>query len=50
MEGLILSPETKYTVIVTEKPSVAQEYKKVLNIKPTEKTDGYIKGYNIPSF
>lgn len=41
-----MSPATKYTVIVTEKPSVAQEYKKVLNVNTTEKTDGYIKGYS----
>lgn len=34
------------TIIITEKPSVAQEYKKVLGVKPTEKTDGYIEGYS----
>lgn len=33
-------------IIITEKPSVAQEYKKVLNIKPSEKTDGYVEGYS----
>ena len=32
------------TIIITEKPSVAQEYKKVLQIKPAGKTDGYIEG------
>lgn len=34
------------TIIITEKPSVAQEYKKVLGIKPSDKTDGYIEGYS----
>lgn len=31
-------------IIITEKPSVAQEYKKVLKVNQTEKTDGYIQG------
>lgn len=31
-------------IIVTEKPSVAQEYKKVLKVSPKGKTDGYIEG------
>ena len=31
-------------VIITEKPSVAQEYRKVLKISPDSKTDGYIEG------
>ena len=34
------------TIIITEKPSVAQEYKKVLGVKPSEKTDGYVEGYS----
>ncbi len=34
------------TVFITEKPSVAQEYKKVLGVTPNEKTDGYIEGYS----
>ena len=33
-------------IFITEKPSVAQEYKKVLKVSPTEKTDGYIEGYS----
>lgn len=33
-------------VFTTEKPSVAREYAKVLKIKQTEKTDGYIEGYS----
>ena len=34
------------TIIITEKPLVAQEYKKVLGVKPSEKTDGYVEGYS----
>ena len=34
------------TIIITEKPSVAQEYKKVLGIKQNGKTDGYVEGYS----
>lgn len=33
-------------IITTEKPSVAQEYKKVLQIDQKEKTNGYIEGYS----
>ena len=34
------------TIFITEKPSVAQEYRKVLQIQSHEKTDGYIEGYS----
>lgn len=34
------------TVIITEKPSVAQDYKNVLKVKASGKTDGYIEGYS----
>ena len=34
------------TVIITEKPSVAREYVKVLRIHRDEKTDGYVEGYS----
>lgn len=33
-------------IFITEKPSVAQEYKKVLKVQPNGKTDGYIEGYS----
>ena len=32
------------SIIITEKPSVAQEYKTVLKVKQNGKTDGYIEG------
>lgn len=35
-----------YTIFTTEKPSVAQEYVKVLQIKKEGKTNGYIQGYS----
>lgn len=37
-----------HTIIITEKPSVAQDYRKVLHLQSQsgEKTDGYIKGYS----
>lgn len=35
-----------YSVITTEKPSVAQEYRKALKINQTEKKDGYIEGFS----
>lgn len=35
-----------YTIFITEKPSVAQEYRKVLDVKSNSKTDGYIEGYS----
>lgn len=34
------------TIFITEKPSVAQEYVKVLKVKKTGKTDGYVEGYS----
>ncbi len=34
------------TIFITEKPSVAQEYRKVLKVKSDEKTDGYIEGFS----
>ena len=34
------------TIFITEKPSVAQEYRKVLKIQTSEKTDGYIEGFS----
>lgn len=34
------------TIFITEKPSVAQEYKKVLKVNQNGKTDGYIEGYS----
>lgn len=34
------------TIFITEKPSVAQEYRKVLQVKTSGKTDGYIEGYS----
>lgn len=33
-------------IFITEKPSVAQEYRKVLNVHSGEKTDGYIEGHS----
>lgn len=37
---------TGYVIFVTEKPSVGQEYRKVLNVQQEGKTDGYVKGYS----
>lgn len=34
------------TIIITEKPSVAQDYRKALNITPNGKRDGFIEGYS----
>ena len=34
------------TLFITEKPSVAQEYRKVLNVQTKGKTDGYIEGFS----
>ncbi len=34
------------TIFITEKPSVAQEYKKVLKISPKGKTNGYVEGHS----
>lgn len=34
------------TIFITEKPSVAQEYKKVLKIQQKGRTNGYIEGYS----
>lgn len=34
------------TIFITEKPSVAQEYKKVLKVSQSGKTNGYIEGYS----
>jgi len=34
------------TVFITEKPSVAQEYKTVLKVSPKGKTDGYVEGHS----
>lgn len=34
------------TIFITEKPSVAQEYKKVLKVETSGKTDGYIDGFS----
>lgn len=34
------------TIFITEKPSVAQEYRKVLKVQSSEKTDGYIEGFS----
>jgi DNA topoisomerase-3 len=34
------------TIFITEKPSVAQEYKKVLGISTNGKHDGYVEGYS----
>ena len=33
------------TIFITEKPSVAQEYKKVLKINAKSKTDGFVEGF-----
>lgn len=33
-------------IIITEKPSVAQDYRKYLQVNATEKNDGYIEGYS----
>lgn len=35
-----------FTAFITEKPSVAQEYRKVLQLQVKNKTDGYIEGYS----
>lgn len=34
------------TIIITEKPSVAQEYRKVLKVTSSSTTKGYIEGYS----
>ena len=34
------------TIFITEKPSVAQEYVKVLKIKKEGQTDGYVEGFS----
>ena len=34
------------TICITEKPSVAQEYRKVLKVSSKEKTDGYVEGFS----
>ncbi len=34
------------TIFITEKPSVAQEYRKVLKVQSKEKTDGYVEGFS----
>lgn len=34
------------TIFITEKPSVAQEYKKVLKVQQDGRTNGYIEGYS----
>lgn len=34
------------TIIITEKPSVAQDYRKVLKVQSQERNDGYIEGYS----
>ena len=34
------------TIFITEKPSVAQEYRKVLKVSSSERTDGYIEGHS----
>lgn len=34
------------TIIITEKPSVAQEYRKVLEVNQNGHTNGYIEGYS----
>lgn len=34
------------TIFITEKPSVAQEYKNVLGVKPNGKHNGYIEGHS----
>lgn len=34
------------TIFITEKPSVAQEYRKVLKVQQSGKTNGYIEGYS----
>ena len=34
------------TIFITEKPSVAQEYRKVLKIQSNGKTDGYVEGFS----
>ena len=39
-------PTAMCSCITTEKPSVAQEYRKALKINQTEKKDGYIEGFS----
>ncbi len=34
------------TIFITEKPSVAQEYRKVLQVQQQGKTDGYVEGFS----
>lgn len=34
------------TIFITEKPSVAQEYRKILKVQSAGKTDGYVEGYS----
>ena len=34
------------TIFITEKPSVAQEYRKVLKVQAEGKTDGYVEGHS----
>ncbi len=35
-----------FTIFTTEKPSVAQDYRKALQVQSEERTDGYIEGYS----
>lgn len=34
------------TIVITEKSSVAQDYRKILKIQSAERTDGYVEGYS----
>ena len=34
------------TIFITEKPSVAQEYRKVLKLAVSDRTDGYVEGFS----
>lgn len=38
--------KTQHKLIITEKPSVAQQFASVLGVKRTSKTDGYIEDEN----
>ena len=41
-----MSGNNSSVIFITEKPSVAQEYRKVLKVQSGEKTNGYIEGHS----
>ena len=41
-----MAQSNRKTIFITEKPSVAQEYRKVLKVSSNTKTNGFIEGYS----